>query len=94
MEFSPKNPIVRLCLQGMAQEGSDPDGAMRTFTAAWEAAGDDFGKYLAAYYLARCQSAPEDRLRWSATALEHALRVRDDESVRSALPTLYRNLAA
>ena len=94
MEFSPKNPIVRLCLQGMAQEESDPDGALRTFTAAWEAAGDDFGKYLAAHYLARCHSVPEDRLRWSATALEHALRVREDESVRSALPTLYRNLAA
>ena len=56
MEFSPNNPIVRLCLQGMAMEDKgNPGEAGRLFLQAWNEASNDFEKFLAAYYLARQQ---------------------------------------
>jgi rifampin ADP-ribosylating transferase len=93
MEFSPNNPIVKLCLQGMAMEGTGrPTEAHSLFLQAWNEATDDFEKFTAAYYVARHQSAVPDKLKWLETSLAAALRINDD-SVHSALPSLYANVA-
>jgi hypothetical protein len=93
MEFTPNNPIVRLCLHGMAmEEKNQPEEAAKIFLQAWEEATNDFEKYLAAYYVARHQHNAEGKLKWLQTSLSFALSI-DDESVKSALPSLYAGMA-
>lgn len=93
MEFNPGNNIVKLCLHGMAfEEKNNPEGALKTFLLAWDEATNDFEKFLAAYYVARHQNNVSDRSKWIETALAFALKVNDD-SVKSAFPSLYLNLA-
>lgn len=94
MHFSPTNPIVRLCIQGMALEDQhQPEEALKVFLQAWNEAGNDFEKYLTAHYVARRQTNVADCLKWLQTALEFALKMKDDLSVTSALPALYANIA-
>lgn len=93
MEFSPNNPIVKLCLQGMAMEEQDiPKEASMLFLKAWEDATNDFEKFLAAYYVARYQHNIANTLKWLKTALQFALQI-NDPSVESAFPNLYLKIA-
>lgn len=93
MEFNPANPVVKRCMMGIAQdEKGNTAAAMTLFREAWEEAAHDFEKYLAAYYIARYEQAPGQRLQWFETALQFALKVADD-AVNSALPALYENIA-
>ncbi|SEH32657.1 NAD(+)--rifampin ADP-ribosyltransferase [Chryseobacterium culicis] len=93
MEFSPFNPVIRLCLQGMSFEEKEmPEEAIRLFLQAWEEASDDHEKFLAAHYVARHQKTVADRLQWLETSLEFALKINDD-TVKSALPALYQNIS-
>lgn len=93
MEFNPSNNIVKLCIQGMDMEAkSRPEEASRIFLQAWNEATNDFEKFLAAHYVARHQNNASDKLKWYETGLQHALKINDD-SVHSALPSLYTNIA-
>jgi rifampin ADP-ribosylating transferase len=93
MEFSPANSIVRQCIQGMAmEERGEFEEAKKVFLQAWEESTNAFEKFLAAHYLARRQANARERLDWSEMALRFALDV-NDEATRSALPTLYTNVA-
>lgn len=93
MEFDPNNPIVKLCLQGMAMENKgNHEDARIIFLQAWNEATDDFEKFLAAHFVARHQQSPADKLHWHETALKLALTINND-AVKSALPTLYTNIA-
>lgn len=93
MEFNPSNNVVKLCLQGMnLEEQGKPEEAGRIFLQAWDEATNDFEKYLAAYKVALHQKTIPDKLKWLETALQFALRI-NDVAVKSALPTLYVNLA-
>jgi tetratricopeptide (TPR) repeat protein len=93
MEFNPNNPIVKLCLQGMAlEEKGNAEEASRVFSQAWNEASNDFEKFLGAYYLARIHKTTHEQLKWFETALQLALKINDD-SVNSALPSLYSNIA-
>lgn len=93
MEFSPFNPVIKLCLQGMDFEDKGmSEKAVQLFLQAWEEASNDHEKFLAAYYLSRNQKTTEDRLKWLETSLECALKINDD-TVKSALPALYQNIA-
>ncbi len=93
MEFSPNNPIVKRCIQGMTLEDSgNPDDAAKIFLQAWNEAVNDFEKFLAAYYVARHQKNVRGKLKWLKTALQHALKINDD-TVKSAFPSLYSNIA-
>jgi rifampin ADP-ribosylating transferase len=93
MEFTPNNPIVKLCLQGMFMEDQGkPEEAKCLFLEAWEEASNQFEKFLAAYYVARHQTNVNDKLQWAKTALQLALEL-NDEAVQAALPLLYSNLA-
>lgn len=93
MEFSPFNPVVKLCLQGMGmEENNKPGEAISLFMQAWNEAKDDHEKFLAAHYIARNQKTTAEKLEWLETALEYALKV-NDETVKTALPALYSNIA-
>lgn len=93
MEFDPRNNIVQHCLQGMALEDKgEPEAAGAVFMQAWEAATNDFEKFLAAYYLARNQMAASDKLKWAETSLQSALKAHNI-AAQSALPSLYRMIA-
>lgn len=93
MEFSPFNPIVKLCIQGMEKEEQNkPDDAKSIFLQAWNEASTDFEKFLSAFYLARQQANISERLKWLETTLEFALKI-NDNTVKSAFPSLYNKLA-
>jgi rifampin ADP-ribosylating transferase len=93
MEFSPFNPIVKLCLQGMNLEDQRKSAeALQVFTQAWNEATNDFEKFLAAHYCARHQSTEADTLKWLELALNCALKV-EDETIKSAFSSLYLNIA-
>ena len=75
-----------------AAERGDATEGRRFFREAWDESTNDFEKFLAAHFLARSAESVRERLKWSETALESALKV-DNEATRSALPTLYEDLA-
>jgi len=93
VEFNPNNPVVRLCLQGMAlEEQGKPEEASNLFLQAWNEATYDFEKFISAHYIARHQKSVSDRLKWLETALQLALKMNDD-SVKSVFPVLHSNIA-
>jgi hypothetical protein len=85
------NPVVALCVEGMAVEGI-PAEALRCFEQAWAARRDDFDAAVAAHFLARHQPSAEETLRWNAAAVRHAEAVTDGRAA-SLLASLYLNLA-
>jgi rifampin ADP-ribosylating transferase len=93
MEFNPNNHVVKLCLQGMGrEENGKTEEAAKLFLQAWSEAAYDFEKFISAHYVARCQKNVSDKLKWLETALRFALVINDD-SVKSAFPSLYSNIA-
>ena len=93
MEFSPFNNVVKLSLQGMdMEEKGKPGEALKLFLQGWNEATNDFEKFIAAYYVARHQETIPGKLKWLETALQFALKINDD-AVKSALPSLYSNIA-
>lgn len=93
MEFSPFNPVVQLCLQGMALEDTgQTDQALHVFEQALTKADNDFERFLAAHYIARNQTKTEDQLKWLQTTIQYA-ESSGSIAARSALPTLYMSMA-
>jgi hypothetical protein len=88
--IDPANPVVALCAEGMAVEGTTAE-ARRLFEQAWAARRDDFDAAVAAHFLARHQPTPEETLRWSALAVQHAEAVSDGRGA-GLLASLYLNL--
>lgn len=93
MEFGPANPIVKICIQGMAMEAKSlPIEAVGLFEQAWAEATLDFEKFITAYFLARHQNDTSSELKWLNIALSFAMVIHDD-SVICALPDLYERIA-
>jgi tetratricopeptide (TPR) repeat protein len=93
MGFNPNNPVVKLCLQGMSmEEKGKPEEAIKLFFQAFDEAAEDFEKFISAHYIARYQKNVADKLKWLEAALRFALKINND-SVNSALPSLYSNIA-
>jgi len=88
--MDPSNPVVALCAQGMAVEGT-PDEALCLFEQAWAIRRDDFDAAIAAHFLARHQSTDAATLHWNALAVEHAEAVTDGRAAE-LLASLYLNL--
>src|SRR4051812_3777 len=92
MEFNPHNNIIKLCVEGMDEEGKgNSEGAGRIFLQAWNEATNDFEKFTAAYYVASHQNTIPDKLEWFETSLQFALKI-NDITVRSAFPGLYSKI--
>jgi hypothetical protein len=88
--IDPTNPVVALCAQGMAVEGTPAD-ARRLFEQAWAARRDDYDAAIAAHFVARHQATAADTLHWNALAVRHAEAV-SDGSANELLASLYLNL--
>jgi tetratricopeptide (TPR) repeat protein len=84
------NPVVALCAQGMAVEGTAEE-ALRLFELAWAIRRDDFDAAIAAHFLARHQPTDDATLHWNALAVEHAEAVTDGRAAE-LLASLYLNL--
>lgn len=92
MEFDQKNPVIKLCAEGMEMEGKGrAEEAKQLFELAWSQSESDFDKFTSAHYVARHQNSVEEKLKWDSLALEHALRI-DLESIKGVLPSLYLNI--
>jgi rifampin ADP-ribosylating transferase len=93
MEFDPNNNVIKLCAQGMEMEGKgQSEYAEMLFFKAWSEATNDFEKFTAAHYVARHQKTIADKLSWDSTALELALKIKD-ETIKGTYPSLYLNIA-
>ncbi|MEZ4973071.1 MAG: NAD(+)--rifampin ADP-ribosyltransferase [Cyclobacteriaceae bacterium] len=93
MEFSPSNPVIQLCIKGMAMEDQGkPEEAIKLFHQAWDESKNDFEKFTTAHYVARHQNNVRDQLKWLETCLQFALKVNND-AVKSAFPSLYLRIA-
>lgn len=93
MEFNPNNPVIQLCIQGIQlEETENPEEAGKLFLQAWDRATNDFEKFLAAWFIGRCQVKVPDQLSWYETALEFALKA-DNDAVKGAFIALYSNIA-
>jgi len=88
--IDPTNPVVALCAEGMAAEGT-PSEARRLFERAWAVRRDDFDAAVAAHFLARHQPTPTETLHWNALAVRHAEAVADGRAA-GLLASLYLNL--
>ncbi|WP_189304179.1 hypothetical protein [Streptomyces albospinus] len=85
-------PVVQLCVAGMQAEAEGhPDEALGFFQRAWDTARDDYEACIAAHYLARHQSSPDETLRWNQECLDRADLV-GDERVRGFYASLYVNM--
>jgi tetratricopeptide (TPR) repeat protein len=90
--IDPDNPVVRLCLAGSQAEFEHRlDDAQRLYQQAWDIATDDYEACIAAHYMARHQSNPEETLRWNQIALDRA-DTSDLDRVGEFYPSLYLNL--
>ena len=90
--LDPDNPVVKWCVAGMRAEGEGRlDEARALFNQAWAARQDDLEACIAAHYVARHQTSPEETLRWNQAALDHAAAV-GDERVQGFYASLYLNL--
>ncbi|MBI5494856.1 MAG: hypothetical protein HY904_07485 [Deltaproteobacteria bacterium] len=81
----------------LVQQGVDAEFARNIpqarefYSAAWQAAEDDFQACVAAHYVAHLSSSPVDKHRWNLEALARAERVRDGR-VQGFYPSLFVNL--
>lgn len=93
MKFDPSNPIIHLCMKGMAlEESGNLDGAIEVFLKAWDQSRDDYERFIVAYHLGLRQKNADNKLKWMEKSLAFALKI-NDENVKSAYPTLYLNIA-
>jgi tetratricopeptide (TPR) repeat protein len=90
--IDPDNPVIRLCLAGSQAEFEHRlDDAQRLYQQAWTIATDDYEACIAAHYVARYQTIPEETLRWNQIALDRAEAAGTDR-VGEFFPSLYLNL--
>ena len=86
------NPVIQLCIAGtQAEFRKDMTAACEYYLQAWQTASNDYEACVAAHYVARCQTTPQDVFVWNQKALEHAMLVSDD-SVKEFYPSLYLNM--
>ena len=88
--IDPTNPVVALCAEGMAREGT-PAEARRLFEQAWAIRRDDYDAAVAAHFIARHQPTPADVLHWNALAVRHAEAVPNGRAAK-LMASLYLNL--
>src|SRR5580692_7790988 len=92
MGIDPNNPVVKLCAAGIGAEmAGRRDEAAKLYQEAWDTRASDFEACIAAHYVARLQTTPEDALHWNLEALKSA-ESSHDATLREFFPSLYLNL--
>ena len=93
MAFSPFNPRIKLCLQGIqSAESGDIQKALSLFEQALNAGEDAPEKFYAAFFLGKYETQTQVKIKHLELALQHAL-VNNDSVTLSALPTVYSALS-
>lgn len=93
MDFKADNPVVRLCLQGMAmEEKGQPEEAGKIFHQAWNEAAQGYEKFMSAFFIARQQTDCAETTKWLETAMGIATELMDD-TVKSAMASLHASLS-
>jgi rifampin ADP-ribosylating transferase len=93
MGFSPDNPSVKYCIQGMGMEHNGrTEEAKQLFCKAWNEAADDLEKFIGAFYMVRHEETIAKKLKWLDTALHYALNG-ENHNLQSTLPSLYFKMA-
>jgi tetratricopeptide (TPR) repeat protein len=93
MLFDPNNAVIKLCADGMNFEAQgQTEKAKQLFQQAWDSSSNDFEKFTSAHYVARHQKSSADKLKWDETALNLALKIKD-ENMKQHYPSLYLNIA-
>ncbi len=94
MEFSPNNTVIQRCMQAMtaAAKGEQQEAA-RLLLQAWQEATNDYEKFIAAHLAGRQEQDTHEQLKWFNIALDAAGKA-DSISVKSALPSLYKDIAS
>ena len=88
----PTRPTLPLTLAGIQAEFERRvDDARQLYAQAWDAAGDDYERCVAAHYVGHLEADPAVALCWHLAALAYARQV-DAERVAEFLPSLYVNL--
>jgi tetratricopeptide (TPR) repeat protein len=89
MLYDPSNPVVQLCVKGIATEYSgNLEKAHGLYREAWELAKTDLEFLTAVHYLARVQPDPGETLKWNLLALEYARKTAHPDT-RAFYPSLY-----
>ena len=89
MSLDPNNPIVRLCVEGLACETNHRfEDALSLYMQAWNQSSDDFERCISAHYVARQQKSVQDALRWNMESLARANAVKNTGIL--SLPVLER----
>jgi hypothetical protein len=92
IDLDPENPVVRLCVAGVAAEqAGDGEAAAARYAEAWQASSGPAEASVAAHYLARVQLDPRARLAWNGRALELAVAA---GNLAPFLPSLELNLGS
>ena len=92
MEIDPNNAVVKLCAEGIATEiGGRAEEAGKLYGQAWSMCTDAYERCIAAHYIARAKTTPQERLRWNQEVLRYAGEV-DREKVWTFYPSLYLNV--
>lgn len=90
--LDPDNPVAALVVEGMQAEAAGrPADAQALFDRAWQARTTSAEAAVAAHYVARHQTTPDDALAWNQRALDEAGRA-DPDAVAGWLPSLHLNL--
>jgi hypothetical protein len=90
--MDPENVIIQLCVKGVEAEAAfRHDEAQALFLHAWRSSSDDVEACIAAHYVARMQSDPQQSLWWNQIALARADAVRDGRA-RAFYASLHLNL--
>jgi len=86
------NPVITHCIEGIWAEIENRfDDARLCYQKAWNSRTNDYEACIAAHYVARSQTTPEESLGWNLLALELAYAV-TDEKIRNFFPSLYMSL--
>lgn len=86
------NPVVSLCIEGSRAELEGRRAhAYALYAQAWDVARNDYEACIAAHYVARSATDPQEIFRWNREALDRAEAVNDGR-VDSFYPSLYLNM--
>lgn len=93
MRFNPTSPFIQQLMQAIIQaEQGELAQAATTLDKMYRQTDDDYEKFLLAYQFAKVTTDIFERVKWLSVSLESAQKI-DDEEVKSAYVTLFRDLS-
>lgn len=94
MRFNPTSPFIQQLMQAIIQtEQGELAQAATTLDRMYRQTDDDYDKFLLAYQFSKVTTDIFERVKWLSVSLESAQKI-DDEEVKSAYVTLFRDLSA